>query len=76
MSWQLAVDSWQSPSVNCQPSTANPETNMRKLLFAVLLAATALPAAALPFIDDDYTKALAAARTKNVPIFVEAWAPW
>jgi len=49
---------------------------MRKLLLATLLAATALPAMSLPFIDDDYTKALARARTKNVPIFVEAWAPW
>ena len=49
---------------------------MRKLILLALLAAAALPAMALPFIDDDYTKALAAARTKNVPIFVEAWAPW
>ena len=49
---------------------------MRKLLLAALLAATALPAIALPFIDDDYTRALARARTRNVPIFVEAWAPW
>ena len=49
---------------------------MRKLLLAALLAITALPAMALPFIDDDYTKALALARTKHVPIFVEAWAPW
>jgi hypothetical protein len=49
---------------------------MRKLLFAALLAASALPAIALPFIEDDYTKALVRARTKHVPIFVEAWAPW
>jgi len=49
---------------------------MRKLILTALLLAAALPAAALPFIDDDYTKALARARTKNVPIFVEAWAPW
>jgi len=31
---------------------------------------------ALPFIDDDYPKALAEARAKKLPIFVEAWAPW
>ncbi len=49
---------------------------MRKFFIAALLAATALPALALPFIEDDYTKALARARTKNVPIFVDAWAPW
>jgi hypothetical protein len=49
---------------------------MRKLLFTLLLAAIALPATALPFIDDDYSTALARARTKHLPIFVEAWAPW
>jgi hypothetical protein len=51
---------------------------MRKLLLLLLLLA-ALPAFAkevLPFIDNDYSKALARAKTKNVPIFVEAWAPW
>ena len=30
----------------------------------------------LPFIEDDYTRAVARAKAKNVPIFVEAWAPW
>ena len=49
---------------------------MRKLLLAALLAATALPAAALPFIEDDYSKAVARARAKNIPIFADAWAPW
>ena len=49
---------------------------MRKLLIAALLVATALPAMALPFIENDYAKALARAKTKNLPIFVDAWAPW
>jgi hypothetical protein len=49
---------------------------MRKLILTALLAITALPAMALPFIENDYAKALARARTKNVPIFVDAWAPW
>ena len=31
---------------------------------------------ALPFIEDDYPRALAEARAKKVPIFVENWAPW
>ncbi len=31
---------------------------------------------AVPFIADDYAGALAAARARHVPIFVEAWAPW
>jgi hypothetical protein len=49
---------------------------MRKLLIAALLAATALPALSLPFIENDYSKALARAKAKNLPIFVDAWAPW
>ena len=38
-----------------------------------------LPAATrkvLPFIEDDWPKALAEARAKDLPIFIEAWAPW
>jgi len=55
---------------------------------AVLLFSTALSAVAsasgsgtarstrLPFIEDDYARAVAEARSHRVPIFVEAWAPW
>ena len=57
---------------------------MRKLttlaLFVVVASigfgAFAEPAQILPFIEDDYAQALAQARAKHVPIFVEAWAPW
>jgi hypothetical protein len=38
--------------------------------------ATAAPPRQLRFINDDYPKALRAAKAKNVPLFVEAWAPW
>lgn len=31
---------------------------------------------AVPFIENDYTRALAEARARKVPLFVEAWAPW
>jgi hypothetical protein len=50
---------------------------MKKLLLLLLL--TAVPAVAkevLPFIDNNYSKALAEAKRKNVPMFVDAWAPW
>ena len=50
---------------------------MKKLL--LILALTAVPALAkevLPFIDNDYSKAIAEAKRKNVPLFVDAWAPW
>jgi len=45
---------------------------------AVLLALAApAPAAAAPrVIEDDYPRALALAKAKDVPIFVDAWAPW
>jgi len=34
------------------------------------------PRMVLPFIRDDYTRALAEARSRKVPLFIEAWAPW
>ena len=43
-------------------------------------AAKTAPAAYLkpvvPFIENDYARALAEARARKVPLFVEAWAPW
>jgi hypothetical protein len=30
----------------------------------------------LPFVQDDYARALAEARAQRLPLFVEAWAPW
>jgi len=37
-------------------------------------ARTAAPV--LPWIQDDYPKAVALAKARRLPIFVEAWAPW
>jgi len=58
-------------------------TRFRLIPLAFLLASAALAGApsppvvpVLPFIQDDYGKALSLARAKNLPIFVEAWAPW
>jgi hypothetical protein len=48
----------------------------RLLLFILLIAPVARAKEVLPFIDNDYTKAVAQAKAKHVPIFVEAWAPW
>jgi hypothetical protein len=45
-------------------------------LLAANLAATPAARAALPFVEDDYSRAVAEARTRHVPIFLEAWAPW
>ena len=30
----------------------------------------------LEFIEDDYEAALAEARARDIPIFIESWAPW
>lgn len=52
---------------------------IRRISLLLLLAATALTASAaetLPFVHDDYAKAVSLAKSKNLPIFVEAWAPW
>ena len=32
--------------------------------------------APLPFIENDYPRALAQAKQRHVPLFVDAWAPW
>jgi hypothetical protein len=50
---------------------------MRLFFAALLVAATSVATAeTLPFIHDDYAKAIAQATKENKPIFVEAWAPW
>ena len=52
---------------------------MRRFILAVMLVATTAPAFSkevLPFIENDYTKAVARAKSKNLPLFVDAWAPW
>jgi hypothetical protein len=51
---------------------------MKRLLIVLLFAAPLVAHAKeiLPFIDDDYSKAIARARTENIPLFADAWAPW
>jgi len=51
----------------------------RLCLWSLLLMVVASASAAtsnLPFINDDYPKALAATKQRNLPLFVEVWAPW
>jgi hypothetical protein len=50
-------------------------------LSAMILICLCTPAAwaqkaSLPFIEDDYAQALAQGRQRNLPLFVEVWAPW
>ena len=53
------------------------------LLLAIIALAACAPRTAktptqeaLPFIADDYPRALAEAKRTNRPLFVDAWAPW
>ncbi len=39
-------------------------------------AAPAKSAEVLPFVADDWPRAVALARSRKLPLFVEAWAPW
>jgi hypothetical protein len=47
-------------------------TAMAVLVFALAPAAKTT----LPFIEDDYGRGLAEARARNLPLFIEVWAPW
>jgi hypothetical protein len=55
---------------------------MNAVLALALLAAPAVATGedlldkALPFVSDDYAKALGEARAQKLPLFIEAWAPW
>ncbi|MBZ5537205.1 MAG: hypothetical protein LAO31_14720 [Acidobacteriia bacterium] len=52
---------------------------MKKLSMWVLLSMLATSAFAttrLPFIEDDYPRALFEAKRQKLPVFVEVWAPW
>ena len=58
------------------------------LLLALPFAAHAAPAPkpkpakaaawkpAVPFIEDDFGRALALAKERKLPVFIEGWAPW
>jgi len=46
------------------------------LILAVLAAGPGPARAGGGAVSDDYAKALAQARARGVPVFVDAWAPW
>ena len=31
---------------------------------------------AVPFVEDDFGRALALAKERKLPVFIEGWAPW
>jgi len=46
------------------------------LSFTLMSTAWGQTKTGLPFINDNYPKALAEAKQGKLPIFVEVWAPW
>ena len=46
------------------------------VLFSLTASALQATADPLPFINDDFTRAQAEARSRHVPLFVDVWAPW
>ena len=46
------------------------------LLFMLSSTAFGKTSKGLPFINDDFEKALLEAKHRNVPLFVDVWAPW
>lgn len=45
------------------------------MIFKLILLFASVPAS-LPWVEDNYAQALAAAKARHVPLFVEVWAPW
>ena len=58
------------------PAVAGAATTSTKPAAPAAKTASAPDARVVPFIADDYTKAVAEARARKVPLFIEAWAPW
>jgi len=46
------------------------------LIIALSSATYGSPPKGLPFINDDFAKALSEAKQRNAPLFVDVWAPW
>jgi len=52
-----------------------------QIAIALLLTVLANPSFSkanqgLPFINDNFQKALTQAKQRNLPLFVDVWAPW
>ena len=45
-------------------------------LVTSVMAGMAGARARLPFINDNYSKAVEQAKQRKLPIFVDVWAPW
>jgi hypothetical protein len=46
------------------------------VLLLGLLTCSAMGMRRLPFVNDNYDQALAEAKQRKLPLFVDVWAPW
>ena len=67
LSCVLAVSLWGCATTRGAPESAPPAESS---------ASAAHAPAALPFIENDYPRALEEARKRGLPLFVDTWAPW
>jgi len=65
----LAFFTWSCGAATTAPSAGPPRA-------PATTAAAATTTDVLPFIHDDYPKALAEATKRHKPLFVDSWAPW
>jgi tetratricopeptide (TPR) repeat protein len=70
----IAPDLWMKAATGAPVGPEALLTETEKALST--MSSTAEVDEVLPFIADDYPKALAAARAEKKPIFLETWAPW
>ena len=57
----------------------SPSCPLLLLTASLSTASLAAPSAAkevLPFLENDYPAAVAKAKARGVPLFVDVWAPW
>ena len=54
------------------------KTQIAIVLMLVVISTSSLgkPSKGLPFINDDFQKAIEQAKQRKLPLFVEVWAPW
>jgi len=62
--------------LECRENPMKTKLSIGFLLLSLASAALGATTTGLPFINDDYPKALTDAKQQKLPIFVEVWAPW
>ena len=55
---------------------ATPAVAAKKSRAAQASATSSAWQPAVPFIEDDFGRALALAKERKLPVFIEGWAPW